>query len=198
MTQNHHAALISETIRALQRGAPITKELVLILLKPWPDLYRNAIAREARTGSICFRPPPGSNSTRMTKAVLVAAPRALRPANAGSPQRGQTLKINYGKSSAEPGSILRRRPVLACRLPAQVAEVPAPLAERQITAVAGAELVEHVIEGGAPDPRRLVVARGGEELAVRAERHHVDPVIVGDAGAGSKPRGPLTAPRNQP
>ena len=46
MTQNHHVALISETIRALQRGAPITKELVLILLKPWPDLYRNAITRE--------------------------------------------------------------------------------------------------------------------------------------------------------
>ena len=46
MTQNHHVALISETIRALQRGAPITKELVLIPLKPWPDLYLNASARE--------------------------------------------------------------------------------------------------------------------------------------------------------
>jgi hypothetical protein len=46
MTQNHHVALISETIRALQIGTPITKGLVLILLKPWPDLYRNAIMRE--------------------------------------------------------------------------------------------------------------------------------------------------------
>jgi hypothetical protein len=46
MTQNHHVALISETIRALQIGSPITKGLVLILLKPWPDLYRNANTRE--------------------------------------------------------------------------------------------------------------------------------------------------------
>ena len=46
MTQNHHVALISETIRALQIGSPITKGLVMILLKPWPDLYRNANTRE--------------------------------------------------------------------------------------------------------------------------------------------------------
>jgi hypothetical protein len=46
MTRNHHVALISETIRALQRGAPISKELVMILLEAWPDLSRNAIARE--------------------------------------------------------------------------------------------------------------------------------------------------------
>jgi hypothetical protein len=50
-----------------------------------------------------------------------------------------------------------------------------PLAEGQIAAVAGTELVEHVVEGGAPDPhRRLVPARGGEELASRAERHRHD------------------------
>ena len=46
MTQNHDLKLIIETIRALQIGAPISKGLVLILLEPWPDLYRNAIARE--------------------------------------------------------------------------------------------------------------------------------------------------------
>jgi hypothetical protein len=46
MTQNYHLALIGETIRALQRGAPISRELVTILLEPWPDLYRNAITRE--------------------------------------------------------------------------------------------------------------------------------------------------------
>jgi len=47
MTRKHHLALISETIRALQIGSPITKGLVLILLESWPDLYRNAIARES-------------------------------------------------------------------------------------------------------------------------------------------------------
>ena len=47
MTQNYHVALIIETIRALQRGAPVSRELVLILLESWPDLYRNAITRES-------------------------------------------------------------------------------------------------------------------------------------------------------
>jgi hypothetical protein len=50
MTRKHHptliVTLIGETIRALQRGAPISKELVMILLEAWPDLSRNAIARE--------------------------------------------------------------------------------------------------------------------------------------------------------
>ena len=46
MTRKHHLALISETIRGLQIGTPITKGLVMILLKPWPDLYRNANTRE--------------------------------------------------------------------------------------------------------------------------------------------------------
>jgi hypothetical protein len=46
MTRKHHLTLIGETIRALQIGAPISKGLVLILLEPWPDLYRNAITRE--------------------------------------------------------------------------------------------------------------------------------------------------------
>ena len=46
MTQNHHMALIIEAIRALQGGAPVSREFVTILLEPWPDLYRNAITRE--------------------------------------------------------------------------------------------------------------------------------------------------------
>ena len=46
MTQNHHLKLIIETIRALQRGSLISRELVTILLEPWPDLYCNAITRE--------------------------------------------------------------------------------------------------------------------------------------------------------
>ena len=50
MTRKNHptliVTLIGETIRALQIGAPISKGLVLILLEPWPDLYRSAITRE--------------------------------------------------------------------------------------------------------------------------------------------------------
>jgi hypothetical protein len=52
MTRKNHptliVTLIGETIRALQIGAPISKGLVLILLEPWPDLYRNAITREGK------------------------------------------------------------------------------------------------------------------------------------------------------
>ena len=46
MTRKHHLALISETIRGLQIGTPISRELVMVLLEPWPDLYLNAIARK--------------------------------------------------------------------------------------------------------------------------------------------------------
>ena len=46
MTRTHYLTLIGEMIRALQIDAPISKGLVLILLEPWPDLYRNAITRE--------------------------------------------------------------------------------------------------------------------------------------------------------
>ena len=46
MTKEHYLTLIGETIRALQIGTPISRGLVLILLEPWPDLYRNAITRE--------------------------------------------------------------------------------------------------------------------------------------------------------
>jgi hypothetical protein len=60
--------------------------------------------------------------------------------------------------------------------------VPAPLAKRQIAAIAGAELVEHIVEDGAPERRLVVYARGGEELAVRAEHHSMNRVVVGDTG----------------
>ena len=46
MTKRYHLALIIETILALQIGTPISEELVMILLEPWPDLYCNAIIRE--------------------------------------------------------------------------------------------------------------------------------------------------------
>ena len=96
-------------------------------------------------------------------ADLIRATSSCRPRNS-----------YYGKSSAEPGSILRRWPVLAGRLPGQVTEVPAPLVERQIAAVVSAELVEHIVQSSVPEARRVVVACGGEGLAVRAERHCSD------------------------
>jgi hypothetical protein len=46
MTPEHRRTLTIETIRALQIGTPISRELVMVLLEPWPDLYLNAIARE--------------------------------------------------------------------------------------------------------------------------------------------------------
>jgi hypothetical protein len=47
MTKEHYLTLIGETIRGIQIGTPISRELVLILLEAWPDLYRNAITRES-------------------------------------------------------------------------------------------------------------------------------------------------------
>ena len=46
MTKEHYLTLIGETIRGIQIGTPISRELVMVLLEPWPDLYLNAIARE--------------------------------------------------------------------------------------------------------------------------------------------------------
>jgi hypothetical protein len=47
MTRKDHLALTIETIRAVQIGTPIAKDLVMILLEPWPDLYRDARERES-------------------------------------------------------------------------------------------------------------------------------------------------------
>ena len=46
MTPENRRILIIETIRAIRIGAPVSKELVMVLLEPWPDLYCNAIIRE--------------------------------------------------------------------------------------------------------------------------------------------------------
>src|SRR4051812_25191550 len=72
-----------------------------------------------------------SRSTRDRQNRLFA-----KVASAGEGEFGRTystpetdsINHSYGKSSAEPGSILRCRPALARWLPGQVAEVPAPLA----------------------------------------------------------------------
>jgi hypothetical protein len=45
MTLEHRLALIITTIRALQIGMPVSKDRVTLLLEPWPDLYRDAMAR---------------------------------------------------------------------------------------------------------------------------------------------------------
>ena len=46
MIRKEHLVLITEAILALQIGTPISKELITILLEPWPDLHRDAMARE--------------------------------------------------------------------------------------------------------------------------------------------------------
>ena len=46
MTPEYRLTLITETIRAIQTGTPVSKGLVRLLLEPWPDLYWNAMDRE--------------------------------------------------------------------------------------------------------------------------------------------------------
>ena len=46
MTKKHYLTLIGETIRGIQIGTPISREMVLILLEAWPDLYCSANTRE--------------------------------------------------------------------------------------------------------------------------------------------------------
>ena len=46
MTPEHRLALIIATIRSIQIGSPVSKEYVMTLLAPWPDLYRDAMDRE--------------------------------------------------------------------------------------------------------------------------------------------------------
>jgi hypothetical protein len=45
MTLEHRLALIIETIRALQVGLPVSRGRMTLLLEPWPDLYRDSLAR---------------------------------------------------------------------------------------------------------------------------------------------------------
>ena len=46
MTPENRRILITETIRAIRIGTPVSKGGVTILLEPWPDLYWDAMARE--------------------------------------------------------------------------------------------------------------------------------------------------------
>ena len=45
MTQEHRLALIIKTIHELKVGIPVSRGRITLLLDPWPDLYRNAMAR---------------------------------------------------------------------------------------------------------------------------------------------------------
>jgi hypothetical protein len=45
MTQEHRLALIIKTIQELKAGIPVSIGRMTLLLEPWPDLYRNAMAR---------------------------------------------------------------------------------------------------------------------------------------------------------
>jgi hypothetical protein len=46
MTPEYRLERITETIRAIKIGVPISKTLVMLLLEPWPDLHRDAMTRE--------------------------------------------------------------------------------------------------------------------------------------------------------
>jgi hypothetical protein len=46
MIPERRLAVIVETIRAIQIGAPVSERLVTSLLEPWPDLHHDARDRE--------------------------------------------------------------------------------------------------------------------------------------------------------
>ena len=46
MTPENRRILITETIRAIRIGGPVSKGGVTLLLEPWPDLYWEAMDRE--------------------------------------------------------------------------------------------------------------------------------------------------------
>ena len=48
MTPEYRLTLITETIRAIRIGTPVSKGGVTLLLEPRPDLYWDAMAREGR------------------------------------------------------------------------------------------------------------------------------------------------------
>ena len=46
MIPEYRLERITETIRAIKRGVPLSKTLVALLLEPWPDLHHDARDRE--------------------------------------------------------------------------------------------------------------------------------------------------------
>jgi hypothetical protein len=45
MTPEYRLTQIIMTIRAIRFGTPVSKACVVLLLEPWPDLYREAMDR---------------------------------------------------------------------------------------------------------------------------------------------------------
>jgi hypothetical protein len=66
MIRKEHLVLIREAILALQIGTPISKELITILLEPWPDLHRDAMA------------PEGTNWINLLQAAAARIERAMK------------------------------------------------------------------------------------------------------------------------
>jgi hypothetical protein len=48
MTPEYRLTLISDVIRDIKIGLPVSRGLVTILLEPWPDLYQEAKNREGK------------------------------------------------------------------------------------------------------------------------------------------------------
>jgi hypothetical protein len=46
MTPEYRLTQIIMTIRAIRFGTPVSKAGVVLLLEPWPDLYREAMDRD--------------------------------------------------------------------------------------------------------------------------------------------------------
>ena len=46
MTPEYRLTRITETINDIETGLPVSRGLVILLLEPWPELYREARDRE--------------------------------------------------------------------------------------------------------------------------------------------------------
>ena len=46
MTPEYRLTRIAETISDIETGLPVSRGLVILLLEPWPELYREARDRE--------------------------------------------------------------------------------------------------------------------------------------------------------
>jgi hypothetical protein len=46
MTPEYRLTRITETISNIETGLPVSRGLVILLLEPWPELYREARDRE--------------------------------------------------------------------------------------------------------------------------------------------------------
>ena len=172
------------------------------------------------TAAPCWSPlpvassrPSGLNATPVTTAVVagqgaqalaggrVPQPRRLVAAGGGeqppvraerhAPDRGRSWPVRVRRHSPVAGS--HSRAVLSSL--AVASSRPSGLNATPRPAVVAGQGAQALAGGRVPQPRRLVVAGGGEQPPVRAERHAADPAVVAGQGAQALAGGRVPQPR---